>query len=217
MQLERGVRIRETHLQQLCRHQGDPSTNRVEIALQPVVQTMMRSLGPSSPQKSMVEQKSTCSLLWSRLLSRTCIYSCSSLLKKPRLIHRTGDDIGHSFCQSDDIDAEINWCLTVVLFKDWLHTHWSAVLQFYIRWLPDISGRWLTVTCLIKCFLCISNWPSFSELSYRKGMIAMRIYLKKDPTEPFFYGPLISNIHFYSTTIGAIISCKLLWNCSIKI
>lgn len=59
MQLEKRVRICETHLQQLCRHQGDPSGNRAEISLQPVVQTAMRHLCPSSPCKAMLEQKSS--------------------------------------------------------------------------------------------------------------------------------------------------------------
>lgn len=62
MNMERGVRICETHLQQRHRHQGDLSGSRAEIFLQPGMQTTMRQLCSSRPWKSVVEHKFACSL-----------------------------------------------------------------------------------------------------------------------------------------------------------
>lgn len=71
------------------------------------------------------------------------------------------------------------------------------------------------LTSLIKCFPLISNQHNFFDLSSGNSMRATEIYITKDsskePKVPFFYGLLISSCHFYSTAIGRIITCNLLW------
>lgn len=54
-------------------------------------------------------------------------------LKKPRPIHRTGDYIGHSFCQNDDSDAEI----TDVSLQSFLKVGYTHIGQQFRSFMFD--------------------------------------------------------------------------------